>query len=81
MAKVKTIKVKLTGEQLKQMKPLFDQLGKHPNEGFIIGQIYQEGVMMVGFTTPEEVYAGMKQTIAKKILAKKTEDLLSSTAP
>ena len=65
MAKVKTIAVPLTDQQLKMMQPLFDKVEENWNKGFIIAQIDPRGYMLVGFTTPYEVKQGMEKTIAK----------------
>jgi hypothetical protein len=63
MAKVKTIKVKLTDEQMQQLAPLFEQVKHSTERGFIIGQVWENGYMMVGFTNPLEVKAGMEKHI------------------
>lgn len=61
MAKIETIRVELTGAQ---MKSLFRMVDEMPGEGFILAQI-GTGYMIVGFTTPYEVYKGMEKTIKK----------------
>ena len=65
MAKVKTIKVNLTPEQMEQLEPLFEQMKESPVRGFVIAQVWERGFMKVGFTNPEEVKKGMEKTIEK----------------
>lgn len=55
MEKKEAIQVEMSDEQIKKMKRLFNLVKKYPATGAIIGQVKDNGVLIVDFFTPEEL--------------------------
>jgi len=59
-----TVIIQLTPEQLAQVRPELDKAAANPMTGFVIGKIWESGMVRVRFVTARDLMESLSKTIA-----------------